>query len=103
MLCNFVNKIKKDVKAVKSKSPMSWELYEILIDKGYSEQFSDLITKNLNTDFTVGRMIGYLSHYTSLPEAEIVDEMLSILSDRNRIMQKKDMEATDARWNRIME
>lgn len=103
MLCNFVNKIKKDVKAVKSKSPMSWELYEILIDKGYSEQFSDLITKNLNTDFTAGRMMGYLSHYTSLPEAEIVDEMLSILSDRNRIMQKKDMEATDARWNRIME
>ena len=103
MLCNFVNKIKKDVKAVKSKSPMSWELYEILIDKGYSEQFSDLITKNLNTDFTAGRMIGYLSHYTSLPEAEIVDEMLSILSDRTRIMQKKDMEATDARWNRIME
>lgn len=103
MLCNFVNKIKKDVKAVKSKSPMSWELYEILIDKGYSEQFSDLITKNLNTDFTAGRMIGYLSHYTSLPEAEIVDEMLSILSDRNRIMQKRDMEATDARWNRIME
>lgn len=62
-----------------------------------------MITKNLNTDFTAGRMIGYLSHYTSLPEAEIVDEMLSILSDRNRIMQKKDMEATDARWNRIME
>ena len=87
---------------MKPKSPMSRELYEILIDKGYSEQFSDLITKNLNTDFTAGRMIGYLSHYTSLPEAEIVDEMLSILSDRNRIMQKKDMEATNARWNRIM-
>lgn len=88
---------------MKPKSPMSRELYEILIDKGYSEQFSDLITKNLNTDFTAGRMIGYLSHYTSLPEAEIVDEMLSILSDRNRIMQKKDMEETNARWNRIME
>lgn len=88
---------------MKPKSPMSRELYEILIEKGYSEQFSDLITKNLNTDFTAGRMIGYLSHYTSLPEAEIVDEMLSILSDRNRIMQKKDMEETNARWNRIME
>ena len=88
---------------MKPKSPVSRELYEILIDKGYSEQFSDLITKNLNTDFTAGRMIGYLSHYTSLPEAEIVDEMLSILSDRNRIMQKKDMEETNARWNRIME
>ena len=87
---------------MKPKSPMSLELYEILLDKGYSEQFSDLITKNLNTDFTAGRMIGYLSHYTSLPEAEVVDEMLSILSDRNRIMQKKEMEAANARWNEIM-
>lgn len=87
---------------MKPKSPMSLELYEILLDKGYSEQFSDLITKNLNTDFTAGRMIGYLSHYTSLPEEEVVDEMLSILSDRNRIMQKKEMEAANARWNEIL-
>ena len=87
---------------MKPKSPMSLELYEILLDKGYSEQFSDLITKNLNTDFTAGRMIGYLSHYTSLPEEEVVDEMLYILSDRNRIMQKKEMEASNARWNEIL-
>lgn len=33
---------------------------------------------------------------------EIVDEMLAILSDRNRIMAKKDMEATNAKWNEIM-
>ena len=36
---------------MKPKSPVSAELYEIMLDKGYSEQFSDLITKNLNTDF----------------------------------------------------
>ena len=47
-------------------------------------------------------MIGYLSHYKKLPMEEIVDEMLAILSDRNRIMQKKEMEATNARWNEIM-
>lgn len=87
---------------MKPKSPMSLELYEILLDKGYSEEFSDLITKNLNTDFTAGRMMGYLSRYMSLPEAEIVDEMLAILSDRNRIMQKKDTEAANARWNEMM-
>ncbi len=45
---------------MKSKSPMSMELYKILLDKGYSEAFSDLITKNLNTDFTAARMLGYL-------------------------------------------
>ena len=74
---------------MKSKSPMSMELYKILLDKGYSEAFSDLITKNLNTDFTAGRMIGYLSHYTSLPEAELVDEMLAILSDRIVLCRKR--------------
>lgn len=86
---------------MKPKLPISMELYEIMLQKGYSEQFSDLITRNLNTDFTAGRMIGYLSHYTNLPEAEIVDEMLAILSDRARIMQKKEMEENNAKWNRL--
>lgn len=88
---------------MKAKSPMSQELYEIMVNKGYSEEFSDLITMNLNTDFTAGRMIGYLSHYTSLPEVEIVDEMLSIIEDRNRIMQKKELEATNAKWNEYLD
>ena len=84
---------------MKPRSPMSMELYDILLDKGYPEEFSDLITRNLNTDFTDTRMIGYLSHYSDLPEAEIVDEMLSILSDRNQIMKKKNMEETNALLN----
>ena len=84
---------------MKPRSPMSMELYDILLDKGYPEEFSDLITRNLNTDCTATRMIGYLSHYSDLPEAEIVDEMLSILSDRNQIMKKKNMEETNALLN----
>ena len=84
---------------MKPRSPMSMELYDILLDKGYPEEFSDLITRNLNTDFTATKMIGYLSHYSDLPEAEIVDEMLSILSDRNQIMKKKNMEETNALLN----
>lgn len=87
---------------MKDRSPRSEELYEYMLDKGYSEQFSNLITMNLNTDFTAGRMIGYLSHYTSLPEVEVVDEMLAILSDRNRIMEKKELEANNARWNEFL-
>lgn len=87
---------------MKPKSSVSLELYEILIGRGYSEQFSDLITRNLNTDFTAGRMIGYLSYYSDLPEVEIVDEMLSIIADRNRIMHKKEMEATNANLNEMM-
>lgn len=84
---------------MKPRSPISMELYEMMIDRGYPEEFSDLITRNLNTDFTATRMIGYLSHYSDLPEAEIVDEMLSILSDRNQIMKKKNLEETNALLN----
>lgn len=84
------------------KSDMSIALYNMMLDKGYNQQFCDLITQNLNTDFTAGRMMGYLSHYTSLPEAEIVDEMLSILEERNRIMQKKEVEASNAKWNEYL-
>ena len=53
--------------------------------------------------FKAGRMMGYLSHYQELPLEEIVDEMLSILADRNRIMQKKQLESNNAEWNRFLE
>ncbi len=84
---------------MKPKSPKSIELYHILIKRGYPEGFCDQITRNLNTDWTAQRMIGYLSHYRKLPPEEIVDEMLAILSDRNSIMQKHQLEETNARWN----
>lgn len=53
-------------------------------------------------DWTAQRMIGYLSHYKKLPMEEIVDEMLAILSDRNRIMQKHELEESNARWNEYL-
>ena len=73
----------------------------MLLKRGYPEEFCDLITKNLNTDFTAKRMIGYLSHYSNLPKVEIVDEMLAILSDRNAIMRKKEMEHAQAKINEL--
>ena len=88
---------------MKPRSEMSMELYEMMLDRGYPEEFCDLISKNLNTDFAAGRMMGYLSHYQELPLEEIVDEMLSILADRNRIMQKKQLESNNAEWNRFLE
>ena len=57
------------------------------------------MTKNLNTDFTAQRMIGYLLHYDKLPLEEVADEMLAILSERNRIMAKKETEDANARYN----
>lgn len=87
---------------MKSKSAKSLELYDIMMNRRYPEEFCDQISKNLNTDWTAQRMIGYLLHYKKLPLEEIVDEMLAILSDRNRIMQKHELEESNARWNEYL-
>ena len=86
----------------KTRTEKSMELMRIMLKRGYPKEFCEQITLNLNTDWTAQRMIGYLSHYKKLPMEDVADEMLAILSDRSRIMQKKDMEATNARWNEIM-
>ena len=87
---------------MKPRSPQSMQFYKMLISRGYPESFCDLVTKNLNTDFTASRMIGYLYHYSDLPPEEIADEMLAILSARNRIMQKIDLESYYAEVNRFL-
>ncbi len=87
---------------MKPKSEKSMELYNILLRRGYPEPFCDEVTKNLNTDWTAQRMIGYLAHYQKLKMEDVADEMLAILSDRNRIMQKKSLEEVNARWNRFL-
>lgn len=84
---------------MKPKSLKSLELYDMMLQRGYPEEFCDQVTKNLNTDWTAQRMIGYLSHYKRLPLEEIADEMLAILSDRNQIMRKHEMINVNAKWN----
>lgn len=77
------------------------QLYQMMLDRGYPENLCDLVTRNLNTDYTATRMIGYLSHYSYLPEVEVVDEMLAILSDRNAIIKKKEAEQAQAKINEL--
>ena len=86
---------------MKPRSPQSMQLYKMLISRGYPESFCDLVTKNLNTDFTASRMIGYLCHYSDLPPEEIADEMLAILSDREAIVRKKELEHAQATINSV--
>ena len=84
---------------MKQRTEVSMQLYKLMLERGYPEEFCDIITKNLNTDFTAQRMIGYLYHDDHPPVEEIADEMISILSDRNQIMEKKELEEVNARWN----
>ena len=86
---------------MKPRTELSMQLYHILLERGYPEALCELITRNLNTDYTASRMIGYLSHYSSLPEVEVVDEMLAILSDRNAMIRKKEAEQAQAKINEL--
>ena len=79
------------------------ELYKLLLSKGYPKEFcAEIAYKNMNTDYTATRMLGYLYRVTD-PRIEdlVVDEMLAILSDRDEIIRKKEMEQAQAVINDI--
>ena len=86
---------------MKPRTQKSMELYNTLLNRGFPQEFCEQISLNLNTDWTAQRMLGYLSHYRKLPMEEIVDEMLAILSDRNAIIQKKELEHAQATINKV--
>ena len=86
---------------MKPRTEISMQLYNLMMERGYPENLCDLVTRNLNTDYTATRMIGYLSHYSDLPDVEVVDEMLAILSDRNELIKKKESERAQPRISEI--
>ena len=43
------------------------ELYKVLLTKGYPKELcAEIAYKNLNTDYTATRMLGYLYRYTAV-------------------------------------
>ena len=78
------------------------ELYKLLLSKGYPKEFcAEIAYKNMNTDYTATRMLGYLYRVTDPRIEDLVDEMLAILRDRDEIIRKKEMEQAQAVINEI--
>ena len=78
------------------------ELYKVLLDRGYPKEFcAEIAYKNMNTDYTATRMLGYLYRVTNPRIEDLVDEMLAILSDRDAIIQKKELEHAQVVINEI--
>ena len=78
------------------------ELYKVLLTKGYPKELcAEIAYKNLNTDYTATRMLGYLYRYTEPRLEDVIDEMIAILSDREEIIKKKEMEQAEAVINEI--
>ena len=78
------------------------ELYKVLLDRGYPKELcAEIAYKNMNTDYTATRMLGYLYRVSDPRIEDLGDEMLAILSDRDAIIQKKEMEHAQAVINEI--
>ncbi|MEE0955894.1 MAG: hypothetical protein U0L49_08815 [Eubacterium sp.] len=86
---------------------ISWNrIYNELIDQimkmGYPEEFAKEIAKNLGSEKTMSRMIGYLKSARPKSPEEIVDEMLAIMEDRKRWIEKKEAEKANSSYNRML-
>ena len=78
------------------------ELYKILLSKGYPKELcAEIAYKNMNTDYTATRMLGYLYRISNPRIEYLIDEMLAILSDRNAIIQKKELEQAQSVINDV--
>ena len=78
------------------------ELYRVLVDRGYPEELCARIAyEYMNTDYTATRMMGYLYRVSDPRIEDLVDEMLAILSDREEIIRKKEMERAQAVMNDV--
>ena len=74
------------------------ELVETVVRMGYPEEFGHAIVQNLRTEKTMSRMIGYLKHAKPRSAEEIADEMLAIMEDRKRWIQKKEAEYYNSKY-----
>lgn len=78
------------------------ELYKVLLSKGYPKELcAEIAYKNMNTDYTATRMLGYLYRISNPRIEDLIDEMLAILSDRNAIIQKKELEQAQSVMNDV--
>lgn len=78
------------------------ELYKIILSKGYPKELcAEIAYKNMNTDYTATRMLGYLYRISNPRIEDLIDEMLAILSDRKAIIQKKELEQAQSVINDV--
>ena len=78
------------------------ELVQTIAKMGYPMEFGVMVARNLGGEKTMRRMIGYLRHAKPRSAEEIADEMLSIMDDRARWVQKKSAEYYNSKYNELL-
>ena len=75
-------------------------LYELMLRKGYPEDFTRLICAEMNTDFTAERMMSYISRGKHRLE-DVEDEMLAIMDNQKKKKNKHISEHAQASINKL--
>jgi len=75
-------------------------LYDLMLRRGYPEEFSRLICSEMNTDFTADRMISYIGGEKHRLE-DVADEMVAIKDLRDRLIDKHISEHAQVTINKL--
>ena len=75
-------------------------LYDLMLRKGYPEEFTRLICAEMNTDFTAERMISYIGGEKHRLE-DVADEMVAIKDFRDRLINKHISEHAQVSINKL--
>ena len=78
------------------------ELVEKIEEMGYPKSFGEQIGQALGSEKALMRMIGYLYSVRPKTAEKIADEMLAIMSDRDRWVQKKQAEYYNSKYNELL-
>lgn len=66
----------------------SEKVYSVMLYKGYPEDFAKIVARELSTEYTANRIIAYFGRAGKPPLEEVADEMLAILADRDKLVDK---------------
>lgn len=78
------------------------QLVEILMRYGYPVAFGQTIGEQLGTEKSINRMIAYLLQGKPSSPEEIADEMIAIIEERQRWIQKKQAEYANQKYNELL-
>ena len=73
------------------------KLLRAFVDLGYPEEFGVVVADNLRSEKLMARMTSYLCGVKPSSMEEIADEMLALLADRDRWVEKKASEYYNAK------
>lgn len=77
-------------------------LMQVMEDLGFPEEFGEVLVAQLGGPWSLRRMTGYLLGARPTRFEPIADELVVILEERARIVEKLRTEEANAGWNEFL-